>query len=269
MTPLTKDRVAVLMGGLSSENEVSRNSGKGVFEALESRGYDVVAIDWREGDNIAAVIIEPIPANNGLLLQRAAFLAVLRDLTRQRGALLLFDEVISGFGRLGHWWGADYYGVRPDLITFAKGVSSGYLPLGGVILSRKVADVFEADPDFVLRHGHTYSGHPTVCVAGSKAIEITAREELVARASAVGTRLSDGLGSLVSDGLATELRGDGAVWALGLDDRHDAGTVRDQLLDRGVIARGIGSATLAFCPPLVIDDTDIDRCVDAVHDTLR
>ena len=240
------------------------------FVNLAQHDLEAVATVFSErGDEVAAVLTEPVQGAGGVFPPEPGYLEGLRRLCDQHGAYLIFDEVISGFGRLGHWWGADYYGVRPDLITFAKGVSSGYLPLGGVILSKEVADVLEADPDFVLRHGHTYSGHPTVCVAGSKAIEITIREELVARASAVGARLSDGLGSLVADGLATELRGDGAVWALGLDDRHDAGTVRDQLLDRGVIARGIGPATLAFCPPLVIEDTDIDRCVDAVHDTLR
>src|SRR4029079_823746 len=90
--------------------------------------------------------------------------------------------VICGFGRLGTWWGAEHYGVEPDLVTFAKGCTSGYLPLGGVIVGSVVREALEADPAFVLRHGHTYSGHPATCTAGLVNIDIIERENLASRA---------------------------------------------------------------------------------------
>ncbi len=102
---------------------------------------------------------------------------------------MILDEVITGFGRLGAWFGAEVYGVEPDLITFAKGCTSGYLPLGGVVVGRAVLDALEADPEFVLRHGFTYSGHPTACVAGLANLEILEREELFARAPVIADRL--------------------------------------------------------------------------------
>ena len=264
----------VTFGGLSAQGLPANQEGFGPmlpgFVNLAQHDLEAVATLLSErGDEVAAVLTEPVQGAGGVHPPEPGYLEGLRKLCDQHGAYLIFDEVICGFGRLGRWWGAEHFGVRPDLITFAKGVTSGYLPLGGVVVSRAICDVLEADADYVLRHGHTYSGHPTVCVAGSKCIEITEREGLVDRATAVGKRLSDGLGSFVADGLAAELRGEGAVWALGLDDRNDAVAARDRLLELGVIVRAIGPATLAFCPPLVSEAADIDHCVDAVNETLR
>jgi putrescine---pyruvate transaminase len=217
---------------------------------------------------VAAVIAEPVIGAGGVFPPEPGELEGLRALCDDHGALLILDEVITGFGRLGHAWGADRYGVRPDLVTFAKGVTSGYQPLGGVLVSPQVLAPFADHPDLVLRTGHTYSGHPAASAAALANLEVTEREDLHKRALHVGSRLAAGLAELVDDDQVLEVRGDGAVRALGLGSEVDAPTVRELLLGAGVIARPIGTSTLAFSPPLVITDGQIDRVVECVADAL-
>jgi putrescine aminotransferase len=220
------------------------------------------------GQRIAAVIAEPVIGAGGVYPPAPGYLEGVRRLCDDHGALLILDEVITGFGRLGTWWGSQHYRVRPDMTTFAKAVTSGYQPLGGVVLAPSVADVLASDPSFMLRHGHTYSGHPAACAAGLAAIAITEREDLLARAVALGKQLGDGLRSLATDGLVAEIRGDGAVFGVGLHPHTPATTARDALLDHGVIVRPIGTDTLALCPPLVLTDAQIDQCVSAMSTVL-
>ncbi|MEX1178749.1 MAG: aminotransferase class III-fold pyridoxal phosphate-dependent enzyme [Nitriliruptor sp.] len=215
-------------------------------------------------ERVAAFIAEPVIGAGGVYPPEPGELQRLRELCDQHGALLILDEVITGFGRLGTWWGADRYGVRPDLVTFAKAVTSGYQPLGGVVVSPRVLAPFAAQPDAVLRTGHTYSGHPAASAAALANLDILEREELFARATVVGQRLGDGLAGLVDGDTVTEVRGDGAVRAVGLGDQLDAPAVRDHMLDAGVIARPIGASTIAFSPPLVITDAQVDRCVESL-----
>ncbi|MEX1162066.1 MAG: aminotransferase class III-fold pyridoxal phosphate-dependent enzyme [Nitriliruptor sp.] len=213
---------------------------------------------------VAAVIAEPVVGAGGVYPPEPGELQRLRQLCDEHGALLVFDEVITGFGRLGTWWGADRYGVQPDLVTFAKAVTSGYQPLGGVLVSPRVLAPFAGHPDAVLRTGHTYSGHPAASAAALANLDIVEREELLARATAVGARLGDGLAAQVDGDRIVEVRGDGAVRAIGLGDHVDAPTVRDLMLTAGVIARPIGASTLAFSPPLVITDEQVDRILECV-----
>jgi putrescine---pyruvate transaminase len=217
---------------------------------------------------VAAVIAEPVIGAGGVYPPTDGYLAGLRDLCDTQGAWLIFDEVICGFGRLGHWFGAQRYDVRPDLITFAKGITSGYVPLGGVVVGPAVLAAFAHDPGFVLRHGNTYSGHPAACAAGLANLAIVRREGLVERVPAIGKRLSAGLRAVADDGAVAEVRGDGAVWAVGLHPGADASAVRDAMLAHGVIARPIGTDTISFCPPLVITDDEIDQCVQSLAEGL-
>ncbi len=217
---------------------------------------------------VAAVITEPLQGAAGVYPPQPGYLEGLRALCDEHGALLIFDEVVSGFGRLGHWWGAQRYQVTPDLMCFAKGATSGYLPLGGVLTSEKVNAVLEADDTRMLRHGFTYSGHPTVCAAALANLAIIEDEGLLERAVRIGDRLGPALGALVDEGLASELRGTDGVWALGLGDGVAPAAVRDHMLAAGVIPRPIPASTVAFCPPLVIGDDDLDLIVDTTRKAL-
>lgn len=220
------------------------------------------------GDKIAGVITEPVQGAGGVFPPPDDYLRRLREMCTQHGSLLIFDEVICGFGRTGEWFAAQTYGVTPDLMTFAKGVTSGYQPMGGVIISRAVCDELEGDPDFLFRHGFTYSGHPAAAAAAVANIDIIENEGLVARAQMIGERFSKGLQALTGDGNISGYRGVGALWAAKLaegTDYQQTVAIRDTMLDNGVVCRPIGDS-LAFCPPLVIDDADIDTVLDVLAD---
>lgn len=214
------------------------------------------------GKKIAAVIVEPLQGAGGVWPPPPGYLEGARKLCDQHGAFLIFDEVISGFGRMGTWFAADHYGVTPDMLCFAKGVTSGYQPLGGVYVGAAVREALESDPNFFLRHGYTYSGHSSVCAAALANLAIIEREGLVERAKHVGARLSKGLGALATDGTIDHVRGDGAVWAAGLKPDQNSVTIRDRMIELGVIARAINTDTVAFCPPLVVTDEELDTMID-------
>ncbi len=218
-----------------------------------------------QGDRIAAVLTEPVQGAGGVFPPADGYLEGLRRLCDDNGALLIFDEVICGFGRTGEWFGAQTFGVTPDLITFAKGVTSGYLPLSGVILSRSVCEELE-EPGFLLRTGYTYSGHQASCAAGIANLEIMEREGLDRRANHVGERFQEGLRALQADGLIESWRGMGAVYAAELG--RDSIPVRNEILTNGVIVRPIGTC-LAICPPLVITDDEVGRVIDTMAAALR
>ena len=217
------------------------------------------------GERIAAVITEPIQGAGGVIPPPSGYFEGLRRLCTDNGALLIFDEVICGFGRTGSWFGGQTFGVTPDLFTFAKGVTSGYIPLAGVVVSRDIADLLEAD-EAKFMHGYTYSGHPTACAAGVANLGVIESEGLVERANHIGERLEEGLRALQADGMIDSYRGLGGIWAC--DIGRDAAETRDAFLKRGVITRAIGNA-LAFCPPLIITDEEIGQIFDRLDDALR
>jgi adenosylmethionine-8-amino-7-oxononanoate aminotransferase len=253
-------------GGTSAQGLPLNKVGYGTLleGVLQVEADDIeamsVAFQQNKG-NVAAVIAEPVQGAGGVWPATREYLEALRRLCDDNGAYLIFDEVITGFGRLGEWFGATYYGVTPDMITFAKGVTSGYQPLGGVITGPAINAALTADPTFFLRHGYTYSGHATVCAAALKNIEIMKREQLVQRAKHVGQRIEAGLAALSLDGTLTGYRGAGAIWAGKLPDSLDATVVRDAMITKGVIARSI-PGVIAFCPPLVITDAQVDTMLD-------
>ena len=217
------------------------------------------------GERIAAVISEPIQGAGGVHPPPPGYFEGLRRLCTEHGALLIFDEVICGFGRTGSWFGGQTFGVTPDMFTFAKGVTSGYIPLSGVVVSRELADLLEGD-ETKLMHGYTYSGHPTACAAGVANLGVIESEGLVERANHIGDKLSEGLQALQADGMIDSYRGVGAIWACDLG--RDATETRDAFLKRGVITRAIGNA-LALCPPLIITDDEVGQLFDRLDDALR
>jgi len=257
-------------GGTSAQGIAPNREGWGdlVPHFLEVPHDDLEAIASifaEQGDRIAAVLTEPLQGAGGVFPPVDGYLEGLRRLCDDSGALLIFDEVICGFGRTGEWFGAQTFGVTPDLITFAKGVTSGYLPLSGVILSRSVCEELE-EPGFLLRTGYTYSGHQASCAAGIANLEIMEREGLDQRANHVGEKFQEGLRALEADGLIESWRGMGAVYAAELG--RDSIPVRNEILANGVIVRPIGTC-LAICPPLVITDDEVGRVIDTMAVALR
>jgi len=257
-------------GGTSAQGIAPNREGWGDlvphFEEIPNDDLEAAATLFADrGDRIAAVISEPIQGAGGVHLPPDGYLEGLRRLCDDHGALLVFDEVISGFGRTGQWFGAQHFGVTPDLITFAKGVTSGYLPLSGVIASRRVCEAFE-EPGFVFRTGYTYSGHPASCAAGIANLELMDAEGLVERANHVGGRIRSGLEALQADGLIESWRGTGAVYAAELG--RDSIPARYEMMANGVIVRPIGTC-LAICPPLIITDDEVGRVLDTMAEALR
>lgn len=219
------------------------------------------------GDEIAAVLTEPLQGAGGVYPPPPGYLETVRRLCDEHGALMIVDEVICGFGRLGTWFGSQFYGVVPDLATFAKAVTSGYVPLSGVIVGAAVREAIEADPSFVLRTGYTYSGHPLACAAGLANLGIEESDGLLDRARHIKSRIEPALRSMEADGLVTDARGEGAVWAVTVPEGADAVAARRHMLERGVIMRPLG-ASLAMCPPLVITDDQIDTMMDVLAEVM-
>ena len=259
----------VAYGGTSAQGIGPNREGFGplLTDVVQVPSDDLEALASvmaERGDQVAAVITEPVQGAGGVFPPEEGYLEGLRRLCDQHGAFLIFDEVITGYGRLGTWFAAHHYGVRPDLVTFAKAITSGYVPLGGVFVGPAVREGLEADPAFFLRHGFTYSGHPTACAAALTNLAIMEREGLVERAAHVGARLGDGLRALAADGTVKQTRGAVAVWAVAHHEGIDPTAIRDRMLSLGVITRAVGTDTNTFCPPLVTTDEQIDRIVDAL-----
>jgi putrescine---pyruvate transaminase len=244
--PLVPDVVQVPYDDLSALD--------GLVEAAEGR--------------VAAVLAEPVVGAGGVYPPPPGYFAGLRQRCDAWGAFLIVDEIICGFGRLGQYWGATHLGVRPDLVTFAKGVTSGYLPLGGVLVGEAVRAPLEADAGFVLRHGYTFSGHPAAAAAALANLDIYEREGLAAQAQVIADHLGKGLQAMVDGDAVVEARGTAGIWALGFGDGIDATDVRNGLMDLGVIARPLGTSALAFCPPLVITGEQMDRCLDGARQAI-
>ena len=240
----------------------------GIINVVADDDEAMKRIFAEHGDEIAAVITEPIQGAGGVWPPPEGYLSHLRDLCDTYGAYLIFDEVITGFGRTGEWFGAQFYGVTPDMITFAKAVTSGYVPLSGVIVGPAVVESLEANEGFILRTGYTYSGHPVGCAVALKCIEIQEREGLLARAGAIGERLSAGLRVLKDEGMIVDVRGAGAVWGISVPDSVNVVTARDALLAEGVNLRPIPPNHFTMCPPLVITDDQIDTILAALRKVL-
>jgi putrescine---pyruvate transaminase len=227
------------------------------------------AVAYHGPERIAAIITEPVQGAGGVFPPPPGYLQGLRELCDESGALLIFDEVITGFGRLGAWFGSHHFEVTPDLITFAKAVTSGYLPLGGVIVGTRVRGWLEADDGYLLTHGGTYAGHPSCCAAGIANLEILRGERLPERARDAGRRLRDGLDRLSGQPGVAEIRGEGLMQAIALEPPLTPGPLVAALQSRGVIGRGLPYANaVAFSPPLIISDGEIDEILEAAEAAL-
>jgi adenosylmethionine-8-amino-7-oxononanoate aminotransferase len=219
-------------------------------------------------DKVAAFFCEPVIGAGGVLLPPDGYIEGVADLCAEHGILLVIDSVICGFGRLGTWYGIERWPeVKPDMITFAKGVSSGYIPLGGVVVSGEVAAPYWEQGGPMLRHGATYAGHPAACVAALAVLDIYERENLIERGRELERPLYDALNALSSHPAVAEVRGGlGFLAALGLSPDADPGA--PNRLVQG--ARGAGALVravvggIAVSPPLICEQEHIDLLAEAV-----
>jgi adenosylmethionine-8-amino-7-oxononanoate aminotransferase len=228
------------------------------------------AVAYHGPGRIAAIIAEPVIGAGGVFPPPDGYLQGLRDLCDECGALLIFDEVITGFGRLGSWFASHHYDVAPDMMTFAKAVTSGYLPLGGVVVGPRLREWLEADEAYLFTHGGTYSGHPSCCAAGIANLEIMRREQLPERARESGRRLRAGLEQLNGHDVVAGVRGEGLMQAVALNPPGSAIPLSEALLARGVIARALPYANaVAYSPPLIISEDEIDELIEAMDGALQ
>jgi putrescine aminotransferase len=229
-------------------------------------------------ETVAAVVAEPVQGAGGLIVPPPDYLPQVREICDRHRVLLIADEVITGFGRTGHWFGMEHWGVEPDLMVFAKGVTSGYLPLSGVMLTTEIHQTLRRLGS-IFPHGFTYSGHPTACAVALRNLDIIDREELVARAAEVGGRLQQRLASLRAHPLVGDVRGLGLLGGVELvKDRAtkehyppSAGVARrvfERCLEAGVIVRALSGDVIALSPPLVIDEEQVDRVVEVLDQAI-
>jgi beta-alanine--pyruvate transaminase len=222
-------------------------------------------------EKIAAVIVEPLAGSTGVLPPPQGYLERLRELCTEHGILLIFDEVITGFGRVGAAFAAQRYDVTPDIMGMAKGLTNGAIPMGAVAVSSDVRDtvIEAADPLAVeLFHGYTYSGHPAACVAMLATLDIYRNEKLFERAGELAPYWQEAVHSLKGGRHVVDIRNDGLVGGIELEPRAEGPGKRgyDVYVDcfaRGLLCRVTGD-TLALAPPLIIEKSEIDRIVDTV-----
>ena len=244
-----------------SPDEFGLHAARAVEEKIQAIG----------ADKVAAFVGEPVQGAGGVIIPPETYWPEIQRICDDYGILLVTDEVICGFGRLGEWFGADYYGVTPDLMTFAKAVTSGYLPLGGVMVSDRVGDVL-IDKGGEFYHGYTYSGHPASCAVAIENIRLMQREGLVERTrDDIGPYLQEKWAGLSEHPLVGETRMVGLMGAFELvqnketlerfEEDDGVGTIcRDILVDNGLVMRAVGD-TIVTAPPLTLTRAQADEQV--------
>ena len=227
-----------------------------------------------DASTIAAVIVEPVAGSTGVLIPPKGYLERLRELCTKHGILLIFDEVITGFGRLGTPFAADYFGVKPDMITCAKGITNGTIPMGAVFISEQIYETFMKGPDGMeFMHGYTYSGHPMACAAGIATLDVYQEEGLLTRAAELAKYWEEKLWTLKGNKHVMDLRVIGLVGGIELHPREGAPGKRafeafTKAFDQGVLIR-VTADTIAVSPPLIVQKEQIDQIVGTIDEVLK
>jgi beta-alanine--pyruvate transaminase len=228
-----------------------------------------------DASTIAAVIVEPVAGSTGVLVPPQGYLQRLREICDRHGILLIFDEVITGFGRTGQPFAAQTFGVTPDLMTVAKGLTNGAVPMGAVIAGRHVHDAFMHGPEHLIEffHGYTYSAHPLACAAALATLDTYAEEGLLTRAQTVQGYFAQALHSLRDEPHVIDIRNTGLIGAVELQALPGEPTRRAfnlflDLYERGLMVRTTGD-TVALSPPLIIENGHIDQIVEMLRAGLR
>ena len=229
-----------------------------------------------DASTIAAVIVEPMAGSTGVLPAPKGYLKRLREICDKYGILLIFDEVITGFGRLGAPFAAERYGVQPDMITFAKGVTSGAVPMGGVIARKHIYDAFMNGPEQTIElfHGYTYSGHPLACAAALATLDLYRDERLFERAKALEPKWYDAIMGLKGLPNVVDIRCVGLTGAIDLapvpgSPGERVRTALDHaFFDAGIMIRPAGD-TIELTPPLILSENDIGEIMDKVAASIK
>jgi beta-alanine--pyruvate transaminase len=263
---------------LRHTHDIARNAfSRGLPEHGAELADDLERLVALHGaETIAAVIVEPVAGSTGVLLPPQGYLQRLREIATRHGILLIFDEVITGFGRLGAPFAADAFDVVPDMITTAKGLTNGAIPMGAVFASGRIHDALMCGPEqqIELFHGYTYSGHPVACAAGLATLAIYEREGLLTRASTLAAKWEYSMHRLATLSPVIDIRAIGLVAGIELEPRPGAPGARGYELfvdcfERGLLIRVTGD-TVALSPPLTLQDQHIDEMVDSIaHGLLR
>jgi beta-alanine--pyruvate transaminase len=233
-------------------------------------------VNLHGANTIAAVIVEPMAGSTGVLPAPKGYLKRLREITQKHGILLIFDEVITGFGRLGYAFAAERYGVLPDMITFAKGVTNGAAPMGGVIVRDTIHDAFMNGPEHAieLAHGYTYSAHPLACAAGLATLDIYRDEKLFEHARALEPKWTDAVMSLKSEPNVVDIRTVGLTAGIDLTSRPDQpgkrgfDALNNAFFDNDLMIR-IAGDTIALTPPLIVSEAQVGEIVEKVAKVIR
>ena len=234
-------------------------------------------IELHDASNIAAVIVEPMSGSAGVIVPPRGYLQRLREICDAHNILLIFDEVITAFGRMGKWSGAEYFGVTPDLMNVAKQITNGAIPMGAVVASREIYQTFmgQAAPEHAVEfaHGYTYSAHPVACAAGLASLELLERENLVQQAAELAPYFEAALHGLKGARHVVDIRNCGLAGALQIAPRDGDAIVRPfeagmALWKAGFYVR-FGGDTLQFGPTFNAQPQDLDRLFDAVGDVLN
>jgi len=228
-----------------------------------------------DASTIAAVIVEPVAGSTGVLIPPQGYLQRLREICDKHGILLIFDEVITGFGRTGNPFAAQTFGVTPDLMTVAKGLTNGCVPMGAVFASNKIHDAFMQGPEHVIEffHGYTYSAHPLACAAALGTLDTYAEEGLLTRAAEMQGYFAECLHSLKGEPNVIDVRNTGLIGGVELspiagEPAKRAFNVFLDCYDKGVLVRTTGD-TVALSPPLVIERQHIDQIIDTLRGALK
>jgi beta-alanine--pyruvate transaminase len=233
-------------------------------------------VNLHGASTIAAVIVEPMAGSTGVLPSPKGYLKRLREITQKHGILLIFDEVITGYGRLGYAFAAERYGVLPDMLTFAKGITNGAAPMGGVLVRDTIHDAFMSGPEHVveLTHGYTYSAHPIACAAALATLDIYRDEKLFERAKALEPKFADAVMSLRGEPNVVDIRTVGLTAGIDLAPRPDLPGKRgfdglnSAFHDNDLMLRVAGD-TLALTPPLIVSEDEIGEIVAKVAKVIR
>jgi beta-alanine--pyruvate transaminase len=232
-------------------------------------------VTLHDASTIAAVIVEPVACSTGVLIPPKGYLKRLREICDKHGILLIFDEVITGFGRLGASFATEYFGVTPDMITCAKGLTNGSIPMGAVICRKGIYDAFMDAPENTIElfHGYTYSGHPVACAAGVASLDLYKEEGLFERARSLSGYWEDAVHSLKGLPNVIDIRNLGLLCGIELEPRPGKPTARAfeaflTCYEKGVLIRTTGDI-IALSPPLIVEKSHIDEIFGTIGEVLR